>query len=128
MPTTTADGLVDFVVGNFGQGYTLYRNAGLAGAENHWLTIRLEGRAPINFDAIHARVFVTTEDGLTRMQEVKSGSSLGAGNDTALHFGLGGSTSAAVRVVWPDGTEDVAAEVAADRILDLSYGEVGPGE
>ncbi|MCY4355463.1 MAG: CRTAC1 family protein [Truepera sp.] len=122
------DGLVDFVVGNFGQGYTLYRNAGLAGAENHWLTIRLEGRAPINFDAIHARVFVTTKDGLTRMQEVKSGSSLGAGNDTALHFGLGGSTSAAVRVVWPDGTEDVVAEVAADRILDLSYGEVGPEE
>ncbi len=122
------DGLVDFVVGNFGQGYILYRNAGLAGAENHWLTIRLEGRAPINSDAIHARVFVTTEDGLTRMQEVKSGSSLGAGNDTALHFGLGGSTSAAVRVVWPDGTEDVVAEVAADRILDLSYGEVGPGE
>lgn len=122
------DGLVDFVVGNFGQGYILYRNAGLAGAENHWLTIRLEGRAPINFDAIHARVFVTTEDGLTRMQEVKSGSSLGAGNDTALHFGLGGSTSATVRVVWPDGTEDVVAEVAADRILDLSYGEVGPGE
>jgi len=62
------------------------------------------------------------------MQEVKSGSSLGAGNDTALHFGLGGSTSATVRVVWPDGTEDVVAEVAADRILDLSYGEVGPGE
>ena len=122
------DGLVDFVVGNFGQGYILYRNAGLAGAENHWLTIRLEGRAPINFDAIHARVFVTTEDGLTRMQEVKSGSSLGAGNDTALHFGLGGSTSATVRVVWPDGTEDVVAEVAADRILDLSYGKVGPGE
>lgn len=122
------DGLVDFVVGNFGQGYILYRNAGLAGAENHWLTIRLEGRAPINSDAIHARVFVTTEDGLTRMQEVKSGSSLGAGNDTALHFGLGGSTSATVRVVWPDGTEDVVAEVAADRILDLSYGEVGPGE
>ena len=122
------DGLVDFVVGNFGQGYILYRNAGLAGAENHWLTIRLEGRAPINSDAIHARVFVTTEDGLTRMQEVKSGSSLGAGNDTALHFGLGGSTSATVRVVWPDGTEDVVAEVAADQILDLSYGEVGPGE
>ena len=122
------DGLVDFVVGNFGQGYILYRNAGLAGAENHWLTIRLEGRAPINLDAIHTRVFVTTKDGLTRMQEVKSGSSLGAGNDTALHFGLGGSTSATVRVVWPDGTEDVVAEVAADRTLDLSYGEVGPGE
>ncbi len=122
------DGLVDFVVGNFGQGYTLYRNAGLAGADNHWLTVRLEGRAPINFDAIHARVFVTTSDGLTRMQEVKSGSALGAGNDTALHFGLGESTVASVRVVWPDGTAVAFEEVAADRMWVLVYGQTEAGE
>ena len=99
------DGLIDLIVGNFGETYTLYHNAGLAGAENHWLTVRLEGRPPINRDAIGARVYVTTPDGLTRMQEVKSGSALGAGNDTALHFGLEGSEVASVRVVWPDGTE-----------------------
>ena len=85
------DGQVDLVVGNFTVGYSLYRNASLRGAGNHWLTVRLEGRPPVNRDAIGARVFVTTADGLTRMQEVKSGSSLGAGNDTALHFGLGES-------------------------------------
>jgi hypothetical protein len=121
------DGLVDFVVGNFNLGYTLHRNAGLAGADNHWLTVRLEGRAPVNRDAIGARVFVTTGDGLTRMQEVKSGSSLGAGNDTALHFGLGTSTSCSVLVRWPDGTEEAFAEVTGDRVWQLVYGQAGAG-
>ena len=124
------DGFVDLVVGNFDVGYTLYPNAGLAGADNHWLTVRLEGRGPINRDAIGARVFVTPRDGRTRsrprMQEVKSGSSLGAGNDTALHFGLGGSATATVRVLWPDGTEAVFEEVAGDRVWRVVYGHPSP--
>ena len=57
------DGFVDLVVGNFDVGYTLYRNAGLAGAGNRWLTLRLEGRPPVNRDAIGARVFVTPGSG-----------------------------------------------------------------
>ena len=122
------DGNVDLVVGNFGEDYSLYRNSGTSGAGNHWLTVRLEGRTPINRDAIHARVFVTTGDGLTRMQEVKSGSSLGAGNDTALHFGLAGSEVASVVVVWPDGTEEGFEGVAADRIWRLVYGEAPVSE
>lgn len=117
------DGLIDLVVGNFNQGYSLQRNTGLAGGDNHWLTVQLEGRPPINRDAIGARVFVTTGDGLTRMQEVKSGSSMGAGNDTALHFGLGGSTVASLNVVWPDGTEEAFDGVAADQIWKLVYGQ-----
>ena len=116
------DGLVDFVVGNFDVGFTLYRNAGLAADGSHWLTVRLEGRPPVNRDAIGARVFVTPGDGRPRMQEVKSGSSLGAGNDTALHFGLGAASTATVRVVWPDGTEEAFGELAVDREWHLVYG------
>ena len=123
------DGFVDLVVGNFDVGYTLYRNAGLAGADHHWLTVRLEGRGPINRDAIGARVFVTPRDGRRpRMQEVKSGSSLGAGNDTALHFGLGASATAMVRVLWPDRTEAVFEEVAADRVWRVVYGQSGASQ
>ncbi len=122
------DGFVDFVVGNFSLGYTLHRNAGLVGADNHWLTVRLEGRPPVNRDAISARVFVTTADGMTRMREVKSGSSLGAGNDTALHFGLGASEVASVRVVWPNGAEEVFDEVAVDRVWHLVYGHAEAGK
>jgi hypothetical protein len=116
------DGFIDLVVGNFDVGYTLYRNTGLTGAGNHWLTLRLEGRPPVNRDAIGARVFVTPGDGRPRMQEVKSGSSLGAGNDTALHFGLGAASFASVRVVWPDGKEEAFGELAADRLWHLVSG------
>ena len=119
------DGFVDFVVGNFDVGFMLHRNAGLAGAGNHWLTVRLEGRPPVNRDAIGARVFVTPGAGRPRMQEVKSGSSLGAGNDTALHFGLGESSLTSVRVLWPDGTEETFEEVAVDRVWHLVYGQPG---
>jgi hypothetical protein len=122
------DGRVDLIVGNFGEDYSLYRNTSPAGAQNHWLTVRLEGRTPVNRDAIGARVYVTTDDGLTRMQEVKSGSSLGAGNDTALHFGLGGSTDAAVRVVWPNGTEEAFERVDGDQIWHLIYGQAKTDE
>ena len=62
------------------------------------------------------------------MQEVKSGSSLGAGNDTALHFGLAASEVASVEVVWPDGSEATFEGVAADRIWRLVYGEVPVAE
>ncbi len=118
------DGFVDFVVGNFNLGYSLYRNAGRAGADNHWLTVRLEGRPPVNRDAIGARVLVTTYDGMTRMQEVKSGSSLGAGDDTALHFGLGGSSIKEISVVWPDGKTEIFHGVPKDQIWHLVYEQI----
>ena len=121
------DGLVDLVVGNFNLGYTLYRNTGLAAAGHHWLRVRLEGRPPVNRDAIGARVLVTPADGRARMQEVKSGSSLGAGNDTALHFGLGRSSTVSVRVVWPNGVQEELGEVAVDRVLHLAYRPARPG-
>ena len=114
------DGGVDFVVGNFDVGYTLYRNTRLAGAGNHCLTVRLDGRPPRRDRGAGLR---HPRGGRPRMQEVKSGSSLGAGNDTALHFGLGATASATVRVLWPDGTEAAFTEVPANQLLALVYGQ-----
>ena len=100
------DGLVDFVSGDWNVGYKLHRNEGYVGADNNWLTIRLIGGGPVNRDAVGARVTVTTAGGHTQMQEVKIGSSLGSGNDTALHFGLGQESSIKdVRITWPNGFE-----------------------
>jgi hypothetical protein len=117
------DGWVDYVLGNWNEGYALYRNQRLAGMGNHWLTVRLTGGGPVNRDAIGARVYVYTSDGRTQMQEVTSGSSLGAGNDTALHFGLGRATVSQVSVLWPDGLEYHLDSPPVDQILQISYGE-----
>lgn len=75
------DGWVDFVLGNWNQGYMLYRNLGAAQTRNHWLAIRLVGDGLINRDAIGTKVYLSTSDGLVQMRDVRSGSSLGAGNE-----------------------------------------------
>jgi len=114
------DGWVDLVVGNYDQGYVLYRNEGTA-AENHRLVLELVGGGPVNRDAIGTRVTVTTADGRTQTQEVQSGSSLGAGNALALYFGLGPHTAADITITWPDGRSQRFPALAADHHYTLVY-------
>ncbi len=116
------DGWTDLVAGNIGEGYDLYANAGTAGEGNHRLKVRLEGGGPVNRDAVGARVYLTTTDGRTQLQEVMAGSSLGAGNDLALNFGLGEAEVSGLRVLWPDGREQTFDEVSSDVLWELSYG------
>ncbi len=115
------DGFLDFVLGNWNEGYRLYRNTGAIGQSNNWLNIRLVGGGDINRDAIGARVTITTDDGRQMLQEVKCGSSLGAGNDTALHFGLGEATVRELRVRWPNGVEETLRDVAVNQFLEVAY-------
>lgn len=113
------DGRVDLIVGNRGWDYRLYRNVSATSA--HWIALRLVGGGSVNRDAIGARVHVTTTDGRTLMREVKCGSSLGAGNDLTLHFGLGDADVDEVRVVWPDGTTTIPEGLGADRMWEVAY-------
>jgi len=115
------DGLVDFVIGNWDEGYRLYRNT--TSNNNRWLALQLIGGGPVNRDAIGARAIVTATDGSTRMQEIKAGSGLGAGNDTALHFGLGQASIDTVEIRWPDGSTCVLTNVPINQRLVLIYQE-----
>ncbi len=116
------DGLLDFVLGNWNRGYSLYRNTGAAAQSNNWISVRLQGGGAINRDAVGSRVYIHTDDGRTLLQEVKCGSSLGAGNDLALHFGLGAATSISeLRIRWPNGAEETLADVAVNQFLTVSY-------
>jgi hypothetical protein len=115
------DGWVDYVVGEWNQGYVLYHNTAAQSEGNHWLTVRLVGRGPINRDAVGSRLYLTSDDGHTQMQDVICGSSLGAGNDLALHFGLGSASISQIRIVWSDGTERVLEGVAANQIVRVAY-------
>ncbi len=115
------DGFVDFVVGVWDEGYALYRNQGTAGAHHNWLTLRLVGGGRVNRDAVGAKAYVTTSDGRTQYRQVINGSSLGAGNDLALHFGLGEAVVDEVLIVWPDGVERRLGSVPHDQILEVRY-------
>lgn len=116
------DGWVDIIVGNRDEeGFQLLRNNGVHGANYDWLTIQLEGGGPINLDAIGARVYLYLDDGRTLMQEVKSGSSFGSGNDLALYFGLGEANITMAEVLWPDGTLEVFTDVPVNEVWQVTY-------
>ena len=102
------DGWLDIVVGNYTQDYRLYRNAaGQYITDGNWLSVNLIGSGPIDSQAIGSRVYMTTTGGLTRMQEVKNGSSLGSGNSLALHFGIGSEEISSLRIDWTNGSSTI---------------------
>ena len=105
------DGRVDIVTGAMGGAYRLLRNE--HPNTNHWLGLRLVGSGAGGTDALGARVLVTDTSGRVQLREVKSGSSLGAGSDLGVHFGLGSEQLTEVRVRWPDGVE-VLVDVQID--------------
>ena len=113
------DGDLDLVTGNWNSGYRLYENLA---ARGNWLSLDLRGNDPINRDAVGARVYAVTEDGVTQLQTVKIGSGLGGSNQLPLHFGLGESRLADLRIVWSNGVECRFAGVPANQRLRLEYG------
>ncbi len=115
------DGWMDFVVGNWNEGYRLFKNEGNANA--NWLAVDLEGGGPVNRDGVGTKVIVATDDGLTQMQAVTSGGSLGASHDQRLHFGLGEADIETVEIIWPDGETAVFDNVPVNQIWQVSYGE-----
>ncbi len=115
------DGWVDFVLGNYDEGYKLFHNEGAAASGNYWLTIRLEGGGDVNRDAIGSRVYLTDNAGNQQMQEVICGGSLGAGNAMSLYFGLGEADSANLEIVWTNGKRQNFKNVPADQAIMLPY-------
>ena len=117
------DGRVDLVIGNYDDGYHLYRNESVAAERNNWLAVKLVGDGPVNRDAVGARVTVTDSSGRSQMQEIKNGSSLGAGNSLLLHFGLGDEQVDQVVVNWPDGAIQEPGRLNANQQHTIRYGE-----
>ena len=126
------DGWVDLVYCNQADSYHLCRNLGTVGAGNSWLSLELVGDPAVGVsrDAIGARAYVYTDDDRVQMQEVKSGSSQGAGNQLRLHFGLATANIDRVCVAWPNGETECATSVTPNQVLTWSQGSypTGAGE
>ncbi len=114
------DGAVDLVIGNFDEGYKLFRNQ-LGSSDGGWLALSLVGGGAVNRDAVGSKVWLTTSDGRILVQQVVNGSSLGAGNALELHFGLGDASVAELLVRWPDGTEQRLDGLEANARYELAY-------
>ena len=75
-----------------------------------------------NRSAIGARVRLVTPAG-RQVQEVRGGGSYYSQNDQRVHFGLGASTRIErLEIRWPNGLEEMWAEVGIDRIVTLNEG------
>lgn len=109
------DGWMDYALTIWNVGHRLYRNTGYYGEGNNWLSFRLIGDNGLPHDPLGTRIIVKTVDGLQQVRELKSGSSLGAGNDLILHFGLGSSDVDYVEVHWLNGEVDRYIELSENQ-------------
>ena len=113
------DGDLDVLVTANGDVARLFRNDG--GNRNQMLRIQTVGTAS-NRNGIGARVEVSTADGV-QWQHVRTGSSYLSQSELPLTFGLGESTLASVRVVWPSGQTDTVDSVSADQMVVITEGD-----
>ncbi len=111
------DGDPDLFYVNYAEPVVLARNDTDNG--NHWLILELEGVAS-NRNGIGARIRVRTPDGVDQYWEMRSGSSLGGGDDPAAYFGLGANpTVDEIEIRWPSGIVQTLTGVTADQRMTV---------
>jgi len=123
------DGLLDLVEVNLDAPAGLWRNVGsgtnaAAAPMGHWLALR-PAQPGANRDAIGAWIEVRIGEATT-LREVTVGGGHVSGQLGWIHVGLGPSTSAEVRVLWPDGTQGPWQRVEADRFFIMERDAAGP--
>jgi len=127
------DGRLDLVESFYGAPVRVWRNGGPVGASGaaldvgaHWLALQVHQPGP-NVDAIGAVVEVQVGDRTDRRELTIGGGHVG-GQLTWLHFGLGPSKEARVRVVWPGGEAGPWMSAAADTfgVIERGAGSIAP--
>ena len=113
------DGDTDVVITNNNGPARLLRND--VGSSSPWLGLRLIDPR-LKRDAIGARVAVVT-GGRTLWRRVRADGSFAAANDPRVLVGLGQASKVEeVRVVWPDGSEEIWPDVPLRKYTTLEKG------
>jgi enediyne biosynthesis protein E4 len=116
------DGDLDLVLNNINEAATIYKNLSSEKKGNHFLSVKLKYKAP-NGNAIGAVLYVYNGN-KTQYQEVNPNRGYLSCVSTVVNFGLGEYTSAdSIRIIWPDATNTLVKNVAADQIMAVSYNE-----
>ena len=112
------DGDLDVVLTQVGGPPLLLRNDADTG--HHWLRLRLEGKPP-NTHAIGARVTLEA-GGTTQHRTVMPTRSYLSQVEPTLTFGLSDADKVdRITIIWPDGNEQVLADLAIDQLHAISY-------
>ena len=113
------DGDLDLLITQNGRRPALLRNDQHTG--NHWLRVELTGRPP-NTNAIGARLELTA-DGVTRSRDLRPSRGYLSQVERAVTFGLGPIKEVErlrLRVIWPDGGEQVLVPESVDTVLRIT--------
>ncbi len=115
------DGWVDLVVVNRHTAAQVWRNTGPTQVPaGQWLQLRPQ-QPGANPDAVNGWVEVRRGETVMR-REITVGGGHAGGQTGWVHFGLGDSTEAEVRVIWPDGMQDAWQSVAPNTFHILNRG------
>jgi len=120
------DGMLDLVEIGYRAPVRIWRNVGSGEASNpiamgNWLALRVTQPGP-NADAIGAWVEVRLGDQIVR-RELTIGGGHAGGQLGWVHFGLGTSAGADVRVLWPGGEIGPWIHVAANEFTVVRRGD-----
>lgn len=123
------DGLLDVVVVNRRVPASLYRNVGRGTPTapvpiGNWIQIRLAQDSP-NTRAIGAQVEVRANSRIMT-REITVGGGHASGDASWVHFGLGSSSSAEVRVTFPGAQPGDWMAVDANGFYDVTRGDTSP--
>ena len=115
------DGALDLVTNNINEPAGIYQNnVRTQYPSNHYLSIRLKGKAP-NTSGIGAKVFVFTA-GRLQYQELQCVRGFMSSSEPVLHFGFGtDATVDSLVLVWPDHTVLHIGSLKTDQQLTFVY-------
>ena len=112
------DGRLDAVINSHDGGLYVLHN--VSKNANHWLTLKLQGRAS-NRDGIGAQIKLTSASGAAQFVTVSTTGSYLSASDKRAHFGLGNDTAAKeIEIHWPSGIAQKLENVRADQILTVT--------
>ena len=113
------DGKLDIVLANRGVNYQLFKNEAIN--SNNWIRLKLVGGDNINKNAIGSKVIVNTDNGVSQIRTLSSGSSRGAGNELILHFGLGSANITSMQIIWSDGSVQNITPPTVNQLTTIDY-------
>jgi hypothetical protein len=119
------DGMLDLVVVNRRENVQLWRDVGFGDAAQpvptgNWIAIRLSQPGP-NRDGVGSWIEVAIGE-RTLLRELTVGGGHAGGQLGWIHFGLGSTDRARVRVQWPDGEVGPWVSMAANTFAVLERG------
>ena len=115
------DGDLDLVINNINQEAFIYRNEASQSLPNRYLRLKLDGPAGNSFGA-GAKVYVSG-GGVYGFQEATMARGYLSSVEPVLHFGVGAAERVDVRVVWPDGREQVLKGISTNQTLVARHAE-----